>query len=144
MLMSPVQTLILSPGSIDESRLTYVVIAAREKEMWVFVRHRDRSTWEMPAGHIEKDESARQAALRELQEETGTVSARLNPLCDYQVSSPGKTEWGRLYGAEILDRNKKLEHEIVELKFVTELPVSLTYPEVQTVLFQHADELLRS
>ena len=56
--MSPVHTRILPPGSIDESRLTYVVIAAREKEMWVFVRHRDRSTWEMPAGHIEKNESA--------------------------------------------------------------------------------------
>lgn len=142
--MSPVQTRILDPESIDESNLTYVVLAAREDGKWVFVRHRDRSTWEMPAGHIEKDEPAHQAAHRELFEETGTVRSTLKHLCDYQVLSRGKTESGRLYSAEIHERKSELEHEIVELMLSTSLPSALTYPEVQSQLFQHAEALLRS
>ncbi len=142
--MPQVHTQILPAYSINESKLTYVVIAAREREMWVFVRHRDRSTWEMPAGHIEMGESADQAAIRELSEETSAVNSTLNYLCDYQVSIEGKSEWGRLYSAEILNRSSILEHEIVELRLAPDLPDSLTYPEVQTVLFKQAKELLRS
>jgi len=129
---------------MDESSLTYVVIAAREKGKWVFVRHRERSSWEMPAGHIEKGESADQAAQRELNEETGAVNSSLNYLCDYKVNVAGKSESGRLYGAVIHKRKLTLEHEIVELRLDTDLPSPLTYPEVQSVLFQHAKELLRS
>lgn len=142
--MPQVHTQILPAYSINESQLTYVVIAARESEMWVFVRHRDRSTWEMPAGHIEKGESADQAAIRELSEETSAISSILNYLCDYQVSIEGKSEWGRLYSAVILNRSSLLEHEIVELQLAPDLPASLTYPEVQTALFKHAKRLLRS
>ena len=142
--MPAVHTRILPPDSIEEARLTYVVIAAWEKERWVFVRHRERSTWEMPAGHIEKGETADQAARRELFEETGTIDSTLRYLCDYQVSLGEKTESGRLYFANILDRNANLEYEIEELCFLPDLPASLTYPEVQGLLFQHANELLRS
>lgn len=142
--MPTVLTRILSRDSIEEAKLTYVVIAAREKGKWIFVRHRERSTWEMPAGHIERGESAEQAANRELFEETGTVRSTLKYLCDYQVSVDEETESGRLYFANILDRNAKLEFEIAELCFVPDLPSSLTYPEVQGILFQHANAFLRS
>jgi len=142
--MQTAHTRILPTESIDESKLIYVVIAAREMGKWIFVRHRDRSTWEMPAGHIEKGESAKEAAIRELQEETGARNATLQALCDYQVTVKGKTGSGRLYGAEILDRTSILEHEIVEVRLSSGLPSSLTYPEVQSMLFEHAKELLRS
>ncbi|MFO7668481.1 MAG: NUDIX domain-containing protein [Bacteroidales bacterium] len=142
--MRQVQTLILPRNSIDESILRYVVIAARENDMWVFVRHRDRTTWEMPAGHIEKSESSGQAALRELIEETGAVAPTLKYICDYQVTAEGKTESGRLYNAFIHNRKTILEHEIAEVRLASDLPASLTYPEVQRVLFEHAKALLRS
>jgi 8-oxo-dGTP diphosphatase len=142
--MRQVKTLILPPNSIEESILRYVVIAARERGLWVFVRHRDRTTWEMPAGHIEKGESADQAALRELIEETGAVAPTLRHLCDYQVTAEGKTGSGRLYSAVIRDRSTLLEHEIEEVWLASGLPDSLTYPEVQGMLFEHAKELLRS
>lgn len=142
--MPSVFTQILAPGSLAEDQLIYVVLAAREKKHWVFVRHRDRSTWEMPAGHIEKGESASQAAHRELSEETGATAATIRHLCDYRVTVKGNTEAGRLYSAEIHERNTKLEHEIEELQLSSGLPADLTYPEVQTLLFQHAKELLRS
>ncbi len=142
--MSIANTHILLPASIQQSQLSYVVIAARENGKWVFVRHRERRTWEIPAGHIEPEENADQAAYRELREETGTVKATLKHLCDYRVTVEGETESGRLYGAEIHKRKSNLEHEIVEVRLSSDLPSSLTYPEVQTVLFEHAKELLRS
>lgn len=142
--MPPISTRILPPGSLDEANLIYVVIAAREKGKWVFVRHRERLSWEMPAGHIEKGESADEAAHRELDEETGASDFTLEHLSDYQVILNETTESGRLYSAEIHKRKSKLEHEIVELKLSNDLPPDLTYPEVQTLLFKHAELLLRS
>lgn len=142
--MPSIHTLTLPPGSLDEASLIYVVIAAKEKGKWVFVRHRERFSWEIPAGHIERGESAEEAARRELGEETGAVSFTLQHLCDYQVVLEKTTESGRLYSAEIHERKAKLEHEIVELKLASRLPPDLTYPEVQTVLFKHAETLLRS
>lgn len=142
--MPSVFTRILPPGSLDKANLIYVVIAAREKGNWVFVRHGERLTWEMPAGHIERGESAGEAARRELGEETGASNFTLQHLCDYQVVLEKKIESGRLYSAEIHKRKSELVHEIVELKLTTDLPPDLTYPEVQSVLFKHAEVLLRS
>lgn len=139
-----VQTRIYPPGTLDEEGLTYVIIAARQEEKWLFVRHRDRQTWEMPAGHIETGEPADRAAVRELFEETGTVRSSLEHLCDYDVTVDGRTESGRLYGATVIERETQLEHETAEVMFARELPAELTYPEVQTILFERACRLFRT
>ncbi len=133
--MTPPVTKLLSPGTIDEHLLTYVVMGARYRDQWIFVRHRDRQTWEMPAGHIEPGETPNRAAVRELFEEAGVVNSSLTHLCDYSVTAGGNTGYGRLYLAEVDELDPQLEHEIEELKFASELPLELTYPEVQTTLF---------
>ena len=133
--MTPPVTKLLSPGTIDEHLLTYVVMGARYRDQWIFVRHRDRQTWEMPAGHIEPGETPNRAAVRELSEEAGVVNSSLTHLCDYSVTAGGNTGYGRLYLAEVDELDPQLEHEIEELKFTSELPLELTYPEVQTTLF---------
>ena len=142
--MSAIRTRILPPASINEEDLKYVVIGAREGKQWLFVRHQDRMTWEMPAGHIEPGESADEAAARELYEETGTIRSSLKHLCDYQVSMEGKTESGRLYVAEIQEREALPDYEIAGIMQSGDLPAQLTYPEVQQVLFRELGELLRS
>ena len=53
--------------------LKFVVIAAQSGGQWIWCRHRDRITWEMPGGHSEPREEPRSAALRELREETGAA-----------------------------------------------------------------------
>ena len=138
--MNTVSVKLFSPGIIHQQQLTYVVMAARYQEEWIFVRHRDRSTWEVPAGHIEPGESADQAAVRELYEEAGVVRSHLVHCCDYSVSAKGKTEHGRLYGATVEELDSTLEHEIEEIMLSDRLPQSLTYPEVQTILFKRAKE----
>jgi 8-oxo-dGTP diphosphatase len=132
--MIPV-TRLLPPGSMNDSQLTYVVMGARYREQWIFVRHHQRSTWEMPAGHIEPGEDPDGAALRELYEEAGVVTASLTVVSDYSVTVGGKTGYGRLYHADVKELGPLPEHEIEETKLSMELPARLTYPEVQTALF---------
>lgn len=49
--------------------ITFMVI--RHDQGFLLVHHRERQTWELPGGHIEGAESARDCAVRELFEETG-------------------------------------------------------------------------
>ena len=132
--MTPV-TKMLPPGSVDDSELTYVVMGAQYQGQWIFVRHRDRQSWEMPAGHIEAGEGPDRAAVRELYEEAGVVNSSLTVISDYSVSEGGKTAFGRLYCAKVNELEALPEHEIEEIKLSRELPSHLTYPEVQTLLF---------
>ncbi|TFH22095.1 MAG: NUDIX domain-containing protein [Bacteroidia bacterium] len=138
--MMQVSTRLLAPGSIELQKLNYVVMGARYQEKWIFVRHRERSTWEMVSGHIEAGETADQAAIRELSEEAGVVNSSLKPLCDYEVEVKGKKEYGRFYGVEVSELDPRLEHEIEELVLADGLPEALTYPEVHVRLFQRALE----
>ena len=135
---SEVRTEISPPGTVPDSQLTYVVMAARYRHEWIFVRHRDRITWEMPAGHIEAGESPDQAAVRELFEEAGVIRSTLDHLCDYAVTARGKTEYGRLYKAQVEEMESGLEYETAEVLLAGKMPSALTYPEVQRVLFNHA------
>ena len=44
-------------GEIEDSLLRFAVIAARYRDKWVFCRHKERTTWEIPGGHREPGES---------------------------------------------------------------------------------------
>lgn len=128
-------TKLLPAGSIMDSALTYVVMGARYQGQWIFVRHHQRLTWEMPAGHIEPGEVPDHAATRELYEETGAIRSSLAVTSDYSVTVGEKCEYGRLYCAEVKELGPLPEYEIEEIKLFGELPSRLTYPEVQTLLF---------
>ena len=134
--MLKVTTRLIEPGLLEDQRLTYVVMGAQYQDKWIFVRHRDRKSWEMPAGHIEPDESADHAAVRELFEEAGVVSSSMEQICDYEVTVGSRVEFGRLYYVTVHELEPQKEFEIEELLLSHKLPQSLTYPAVQTILFQ--------
>lgn len=125
---------------IDEQRneqLKYAIIGSRYRfSQWIFVRHRERTTWEIPAGHIEKNEHPDHAARRELYEETGARKYRLYPLMDYAVTSDGKKTYGRVFMAEIEQLDELPEFEIEEIRFFDDLPQELTYPNIQPYIFE--------
>ena len=73
--------------SVDDSLLKFAVIIAKTKEKWVFCKHRDRDTYEVPGGHREIGEDILETAKRELQEETGAVDFDIRHICVYSVKS---------------------------------------------------------
>ena len=119
----------LHANSIDLDDLTYVIIGAREGENWIFVRNKERSSWELPAGHIKKNETALEAARRELFEETGTTNSNIHAINDYSVISNGIPIYGRLFFAEIIHRGSLPESEIAEIRIQMSSPEPATYPE---------------
>lgn len=136
--MKQVSVKLLPAESVTSEKLNYVVMGARYLDQWIFVRHRDRTSWEMVSGHIEDGETADQAAVRELSEEAGVVNSSMKILCDYEVTVDTKKEYGRFYVVEISELDPRLEYEIEELVLADALPLTLTYPEVHTLLFQRA------
>ena len=129
--------------SLGAGELSYVIIGARFKGQWVFVRHRERCSWDLPAGHIEAGETPDEAAARELKEETGARDFNLQGVRDYRVHEEGMSGAGRLYLAFIEGPFAPLEHEIAAIRLDEELPDFLTYPEVQRALFTELKRLLR-
>jgi 8-oxo-dGTP diphosphatase len=126
---------VLPPCSVDDSELTYVVMGARYREQWIFVRHHQRQTWELPAGHIEADEDPDRAAARELYEEAGVIDPKLSVVSDYSVKLHESCAYGRLYFAEVKHLGPLPDHEIEEIQLCRELPLHLSYPQVQPLLF---------
>jgi len=114
--------------------LKYVVICARFQNQWLFVRHKKRTTWEIPGGHIEAGENPDQAAARELNEETGAEKFDLIPISDYSVTMADQTSYGRLYFAEISQMGTLPPSEIAEVVHLETMPDQQTYPQIQPKL----------
>lgn len=122
---------------INDSRLLqFSVIVALEKSGFVYVKHKDRDTWEIPGGHIEHGETADEAAHRELKEETSALDYDLEPVCDYSINLDGAITYGRVYFALIRTYTGNLEHEIEQVNAFSRMPKKLTYPNIQPLLFQ--------
>jgi len=116
---------------INDELLEFAVIYSMYKNEWVFVKHKDRTTWEMPGGHREFGENINTTATRELFEETGSKEYSIEPVCAYSVKKDGVNKYGQLFYAEIIEKGELPKFEIGELKCVLELPMNLTYPEIQ-------------
>jgi 8-oxo-dGTP diphosphatase len=130
---------------IENKMLTYVIMLARlNKGKWIFVRHRERTSWELPAGHIDPGESPLEAARRELYEETGATCFDLFPLFDYSAHSEiQEKRYGRVFLAEVNKTGPLPPSEIAETKLFNRLPKQLTYPEIQVNLWKKANAIIK-
>jgi len=125
------------PQFLSGHKLIYSVIVARYNNSWVFVRHHQRTTFEIPGGHIEENETPDEAAGRELMEETGAIKFSLKCINTYSVTQEDETRFGKLYFADITEIVAIPDiSEIVEIAFLDNLPDPVTYPEIQPFLFE--------
>lgn len=129
---------------IAEKELSFAVIMARFNEKWIFVKHKNRSTWEIPGGKREKHESIIEAAKRELSEETGAIKFHIKSLCIYSVSDHQTQTFGQLFFAEVDHIGKLPDLEISEIEFFDEMPKNLTYPLIQPFLAKKVEYLLKN
>lgn len=59
--------------TVNDALLKFAVIISKAGEKWVFCKHKERDTYEIPGGHREPGETILETAKRELHEETGAV-----------------------------------------------------------------------
>lgn len=134
-------------NSIEDSKLHFAVIMARHKEKWVFVRHKERETWEIPGGHREENENISDTASRELFEETGALKFSLTPVCIYCVERNENINYtesfGQLFYSEIEVLDNLPRFEIGEIKLFDNMPNNLTYPLIQPFLYNKVLEFLK-
>lgn len=118
-----------------DARQKYAVIIAKHAGKLLWCRHRERSTWEVPGGHIEEGETAIQAAERELREETGASDLTLTPVCWYRLhfNDGGVGSISLLCAAEVHALGE-LHSEIAEVRTFDGPPPALTYPDIQPYL----------
>lgn len=128
----------LETGSIKNDNILFAIIAARYKEKWIFVRHKERKTWEIPGGHREVSEDINRTAARELYEETGAKVFKLYPISLYSVEREGEESYGQLFCAEVEVLEKLPDSEIAEIQLFDSMPGELTYPAIQPVLHDKA------
>ena len=128
--------------TVDDSLLKFAVIIACSKGRWVFCKHKERDTYEIPGGHREPGENILDTAKRELYEETGAVKYSIKPICVYSVTAPnefdGVETFGGLYFADIEEFEDELHSEIERISFFDSLPEKLTYPMIQSYLVKEA------
>lgn len=143
--MTIVEVRFYEPDFLPDSKLIYSVVAAKYADNWVYVRHHQRITFEIPGGHIEENETADEAAKRELIEETGAIDFSLVCVSTYSVTMDGETRFGRLYFARISQIGPVPDtSEIAEITFLDHLPEPVTYPEIQPLLFNRVIEYIKT
>jgi len=127
---------------VSDELLRFAVIIAVTQGKWVFCKHRERDTYEVPGGHREKGEDIETTARRELYEETGALEFTLKPVCAYSVTAPddldGEETFGMLFFADISSFEDELHSEIEKIVITDILPDKWTYPLIQPKLLEEA------
>ena len=124
----------------EDQKLRFAVIITRADGHWVFCKHKERDTLEIPGGHREPGEDILTTAKRELYEETGAVDFSIRPVCVYSVTAPwnfdGQETFGMLFYADVKTFENELHSEIERTVIQDELPAAWTYPEIQPYLLR--------
>ena len=130
--------------NVDDELLKFAVIISKTNGKWIFCKHKERDTYEVPGGHRENGEDILTAAKRELMEETGATDFNIKQICAYSVK--GKTRvnqsiddktFGMLFFAEVFSFGE-IHSEIEKILITDKLVENWTYPLIQPKLIEEA------
>lgn len=131
--------------AIDDKQLKFAVIITKTNGKWVFCKHRERDTYEVPGGHREAGEDILETAKRELYEETGAIDYDIMPICIYSVKGNTRNgekledeSFGMLYFADVRAFEGELHSEIEKVIISDTLVENWTYPLIQPKLIEEA------
>lgn len=131
---------------LDDALLKFAVIIAKTGGKWIFCKHKERDTYEVPGGHREAGENITDTAKRELREETGAIDFDIKPVCVYSVK--GKTRvnedvneetFGMLFAADVFSF-EEIHSEIEKIIICENMVDDWTYPLIQPKLIEEAKE----
>ena len=121
--------------AVKDELLKYAVIVSRYQEKWIYCKHKQRNTWEIPGGRRELGEPILDTAKRELFEESGALDYELTPVCAYCVISDIKSygllcyadihSFGQLPASEIERFSKRIDDYKQTYVFIFRTEVSL-------------------
>lgn len=124
--------------------LKFAVIISKTNGKWVFCKHKERNTYEVPGGHREENETILETAKRELKEETGALDCTVTPICVYsvtgknKVNETGEETYGMLFFADIKSFENELHSEMEKVLITDSLVENWTYPLIQPKLIEEA------
>ena len=130
--------------NVPDELLKFAVIISKTAGKWIFCKHKERDTYEVPGGRRELGENIFDTAKRELREETGAVEFDIKPICVYSVK--GKTRvnenaedesFGMLFVADVFSF-EELHSEIEKILITDTLVEDWTYPLIQPMLIEEA------
>ncbi len=119
----------------------HVWVICRFKDQWLLTRH-PRRGWEFPGGKVEEGETPEEAAIREVNEETGAFVGSIRYVGQYRVDGRSGTIIKNVYYAEI--REIKAKNDYMETDgpvFIHTLPSDIRTNEVYS--FMMKDDVLR-
>lgn len=129
---------------VEDHLLKFAVIISMTNGKWIFCKHKERNTYEVPGGHREAGETILETARRELSEETGAKEFDIKPICVYSVKdktrvSENDTEetYGMLFCANVFSF-EEIHSEMEKIIICDHLIENWTYPLIQPKLIQEA------
>ncbi|MEN1970296.1 RNA deprotection pyrophosphohydrolase [Lentibacillus sp. N15] len=84
----------------------HVWVICKWKDDWLLTDHKDRG-YEFPGGKVEKGETAKQAAIREVMEETGGAVEKITYIGQYFVDGKADSIVKNVYFARIKELNQQ-------------------------------------
>lgn len=129
---------------VADALLKFAVIISKTDGKWVFCKHKERDTYEVPGGHREENENILETAKRELKEETGALDFTVSPICVYsvtgknKVNETGEETYGMLFFADIKSFEDELHSEMEKVLITDTLVENWTYPLIQPKLIEEA------